>query len=202
MNGVTNVADEYNSVSENVHNASTSLHANSVITCFTNSTVNFSDLAEMHEDSVDCKNNHSATASVDLHYPFDSSASLQFTESKVSPSTSKSPKKTCIVSRNHSVSSDKQSDEYRQKRERNNRFVRACREKARQRHNQVEHRVSELLSENKQLCKRVDALTRELNIYRNLSTSVGAAIPREVDLMLDRPIPQPSESCLNNNNCG
>lgn len=98
------------------------------------------------------------------------------------PDSPPPPNKKTARSRNSSgADGDKDSDEYRMKRERNNRFVRACREKARQRNEEVERRVDELTTENKELTAKADSLTRELDIYRNLLVSVGTPVPAEVD---------------------
>ena len=74
-----------------------------------------------------------------------------------------------------------ESDEYRDKRERNNESVRKSREKARQRQEQTEERLGSLSAENRRLQDKVDSLEKELAILRGLFSNVGAAVPREVD---------------------
>jgi len=81
---------------------------------------------------------------------------------------------------------DKESDEYRDKRDKNNESVRKSRDKARQRQEETEGRLQTLADENQRLQDRVDSLEKELSILRGLFTNVGAAVPREVDGYLDR----------------
>lgn len=68
---------------------------------------------------------------------------------------------------------DKASDEYRRRRERNNIAVRKSREKAKQRSRETERKVSELVRENDALRKRVELLSKELNVLKSLLTNVG-----------------------------
>ncbi|XP_069739766.1 CCAAT/enhancer-binding protein beta-like [Narcine bancroftii] len=63
---------------------------------------------------------------------------------------------------------DKQSDEYRMRRERNNIAVRKSRDKAKLRNVETQHKVLELSAENERLQKRVEQLSRELSTLRNL----------------------------------
>jgi len=72
---------------------------------------------------------------------------------------------------------DKASDEYRRRRERNNIAVRKSREKAKQRCKDTERRVCDLVSENDKLRKRVELLSKELSVLKNLLSSVG--VPSE-----------------------
>lgn len=124
-------------------------------------------------------------------YGFVSSSEFNSNATAVTDNTNcKKSKKCSSFSRRHSETADKQSDEYRLKRERNNKFVRLCREKARERHKEIEQRVARLQSENKQLSQKVDALTSELAIYKNLFTSVGASVPPEVDVALAKSVSQ------------
>ncbi|CAL1277058.1 unnamed protein product [Larinioides sclopetarius] len=73
----------------------------------------------------------------------------------------------------HKKNVDKNSDEYRRRRERNNIAVRKSREKAKIRSRETERKVSELVRENDFLRKRVELLTKELNVLKNLLSSVG-----------------------------
>lgn len=124
-------------------------------------------------------------------YGFVSSSEFSNDAAAATDSTNcKKSKKFNSGNRKHSESADKQSDEYRLKRERNNKFVRLCREKAREKHKEIEQRVARLQSENKQLSQKVDALTSELAIYKNLFTSVGASVPPEVDVALAQSVAQ------------
>ncbi|XP_061591279.1 CCAAT/enhancer-binding protein beta [Cololabis saira] len=68
---------------------------------------------------------------------------------------------------------DKDSDEYRQRRERNNLAVRKSRDKAKLRNLETQHKVLELAAENDRLQKRVDQLSRELTTLRNLLSATG-----------------------------
>lgn len=71
--------------------------------------------------------------------------------------------------------SDKSSDEYRKRRERNNIAVRKSREKAKIRSRNTEERVTDLMNENDSLHKRLELLTKELNVLRSLFNNVGGA---------------------------
>ncbi|KAG8176265.1 hypothetical protein JTE90_012416 [Oedothorax gibbosus] len=68
---------------------------------------------------------------------------------------------------------DKASDEYKRRRERNNIAVRKSREKAKQRCKDTERRVTDLVSENDKLRKRVELLSKELSVLKNLLANVG-----------------------------
>ncbi|KAM4622809.1 CCAAT/enhancer-binding protein beta [Discoglossus pictus] len=63
---------------------------------------------------------------------------------------------------------DKQSDEYKIRRERNNIAVRKSRDKAKIRNMETQHKVLELTAENERLQKKVEQLSRELSTLRNL----------------------------------
>ncbi|XP_066442697.1 CCAAT/enhancer-binding protein beta [Eleutherodactylus coqui] len=68
----------------------------------------------------------------------------------------------------HKKALDKHSDEYKQRRERNNIAVRKSRDKAKIRNLETQHKVLELTAENERLQKRVEQLSRELGTLRNL----------------------------------
>lgn len=68
---------------------------------------------------------------------------------------------------------DKNSEEYRRRRERNNIAVRKSREKAKVRTRETEEKVKILMKENDRLTKRIELLTEELNVLRSLISSVG-----------------------------
>lgn len=68
---------------------------------------------------------------------------------------------------------EKDSDEYRQRRERNNQAVRKSRDKAKIRNMETQHKVLELAAENDRLQKRVEQLSRELSTLRNLLSATG-----------------------------
>jgi hypothetical protein len=73
--------------------------------------------------------------------------------------------------------SDKGSEEYKKRRERNNVAVRKSREKAKLRSRDTEKKVSELLRDNDQLRKRLDLMASQMNVMKQLLTSVG--VPSE-----------------------
>jgi hypothetical protein len=79
--------------------------------------------------------------------------------------------------KNSKKSVDKASDEYKKRRERNNIAVRKSREKAKIRSRETEKKVSELARENDSLRKKVDMLSKELNVLKSLLTNVG--VPAE-----------------------
>ncbi|XP_036389372.1 CCAAT/enhancer-binding protein beta [Megalops cyprinoides] len=68
---------------------------------------------------------------------------------------------------------EKDSEEYRQRRERNNLAVRKSRDKAKMRNLETQHKVLELTAENERLQKRVEQLSRELATLRNLLSATG-----------------------------
>lgn len=83
---------------------------------------------------------------------------------------------------------DKSSDEYRRRRERNNIAVRKSREKAKVRTRETEEKVKLLLKENERLQKRIELLTEELNVLRSLFSNVGVLpehLHREINKHLD-----------------
>mgnify|MGYP005983789369 FL=1 len=83
---------------------------------------------------------------------------------------------------------DKNSDEYRRRRERNNIAVRKSREKAKVRTRETEEKVKILIKENERLQKRIELLTEELNVLRSLFSNVGVLpehVHREINKHLD-----------------
>lgn len=83
---------------------------------------------------------------------------------------------------------DKSSDEYRRRRERNNIAVRKSREKAKVRTRETEEKVKLLVKENERLQKRIELLTEELNVLRSLFSNVGVLpehLHREINKHLD-----------------
>ncbi|EFA06345.2 CCAAT/enhancer-binding protein [Tribolium castaneum] len=83
---------------------------------------------------------------------------------------------------------DKNSDEYRRRRERNNIAVRKSREKAKVRTRETEEKVKILMKENERLQKRIELLTEELNVLRSLFSNVGVLpehVHREINKHLD-----------------
>ncbi|GFO16301.1 CCAAT enhancer binding protein [Plakobranchus ocellatus] len=74
---------------------------------------------------------------------------------------------------------EKGTEEYVEKRARNNVAVRKSRAKAKQKQRETESRVKSLLEQNDQLQKKVDSLTKELNVLKGLFVNIGASIPDE-----------------------
>ena len=91
------------------------------------------------------------------------------------------------------------SEEYRRRRERNNVAVRKSREKAKMRCRETEERVKFLSRENEGLHKRVEMMTKELTVLKNLFANVGVLpeqLQREIAKQLGdgfggRPAPPP-----------
>lgn len=72
---------------------------------------------------------------------------------------------------------DKNTMEYRQKRDRNNVAVRKSREKSKVRVMGTEKRVKELEEENTHLQSKIALLSKELNVLKSLFTSAGVSQP-------------------------
>ncbi|CAH0550811.1 unnamed protein product [Brassicogethes aeneus] len=92
------------------------------------------------------------------------------------------------VARKNMKPCDKNSDEYRRRRERNNIAVRKSREKAKVRTRETEEKVKILIKENERLQKRIELLTEELNVLRSLFSNVGVLpehVHREINKHLD-----------------
>jgi len=103
------------------------------------------------------------------------------TRERLNETVASQPKAKTSSRKRHICDLDKDSEEYRDKRDRNNESVRKSRDKARQRQEETEGRLQTLVTENERLQDRVDSLEKELSILRGLFTNVGAAVPREVD---------------------
>lgn len=84
---------------------------------------------------------------------------------------------------------DKNSDEYRRRRERNNIAVRKSREKAKVRTRETEEKVKILVKENERLQKRIELLTEELSVLRSLFQNVGI-LPEQVHRELNKHLDQ------------
>ncbi|KAJ8925456.1 hypothetical protein NQ315_009290 [Exocentrus adspersus] len=92
------------------------------------------------------------------------------------------------IARKNMKPCDKNSDEYRRRRERNNIAVRKSREKAKVRTRETEEKVKILMKENERLQKRIELLTEELNVLRSLFSNVGVLpehVHREINKHLD-----------------
>lgn len=84
---------------------------------------------------------------------------------------------------------DKNSEEYRRRRERNNIAVRKSREKAKVRTRETEEKVKILVKENERLQKRIELLTEELSVLRSLFQNVGI-LPEQVHRELNKHLDQ------------
>lgn len=84
--------------------------------------------------------------------------------------------------RNRSL--DKNSEEYRLRRQRNNIAVRKSRDKAKIKQQETENRVKALSEENERLQKKVDLLTKELTVLKSLFTNVGVPVPASLAAVL------------------
>ncbi|XP_052816649.1 CCAAT/enhancer-binding protein delta-like [Mya arenaria] len=80
----------------------------------------------------------------------------------------------------------KNTTEYFDKRARNNVAVRKSREKAKLRQGETETRVNQLTNENERLQKKVDLLSKELNVLKSLFINVGSALPENFEELLSR----------------
>lgn len=89
------------------------------------------------------------------------------------------------VARKTMKSCDKNSDEYRRRRERNNIAVRKSREKAKVRTRETEEKVKILVKENERLQKRIELLTEELSVLRSFFQNVGV-LPEQVHRELNK----------------
>ncbi|CAG5117055.1 unnamed protein product [Candidula unifasciata] len=72
---------------------------------------------------------------------------------------------------------EKGTQEYVDKRARNNVAVRKSRAKAKEKQKETEVRVQALVDQNEQLQKKVDMLSKELNVLKGLFMNIGASIP-------------------------
>lgn len=77
------------------------------------------------------------------------------------------------------------SNEYIEKRERNNIAVRKSRDKAKKKQEETHKKLQALSTHNEQLQKKVDLLTKELTVLKSLFVNVGAALPKNLDKLLD-----------------
>ena len=94
------------------------------------------------------------------------------------------PSKLAVKSRRRTF--DKESEEYKQRRERNNIAVRKSRDKAREKQQQTNERLAELQKHNDELQKKCDLLTKELHVLKGLFTNVGAALPKEFKAFMQK----------------
>lgn len=72
----------------------------------------------------------------------------------------------------------KDTEEYRDRRDRNNVAVRKSRDKAKQKQQETESKLGELTAKNENLQKKVDLLTKELTVLRGLFINVGVNLPQ------------------------
>ncbi len=72
---------------------------------------------------------------------------------------------------------DKESDEYKQRRQRNNVAVRKSRDRSRQKAQETQVRVQELKEENQQLENKVMLLSKELSLLKDLFLAHAREVP-------------------------
>ena len=77
----------------------------------------------------------------------------------------------------------KDSEDYRQRRDRNNVAVRKSRDKAKQQQQETQKKVKSLSDENERLTKKCELLEKELNVLKGLFTNVGAVLPPELQCL-------------------
>lgn len=77
---------------------------------------------------------------------------------------------------------DKMSDEYKMRRERNNIAVKKSREKSRAKAKETQQQVSRLRAENEQLEQKVQLLTKELSVLKDLFLAhAGNTVPNNTE---------------------
>lgn len=79
----------------------------------------------------------------------------------------------------------KDSDEYKEKRARNNIAVRKSRAKAKEKQRMTEERVKELMDLNESLHKRLEMLTKEVTVLKGLFINVGASLPEDFSKLME-----------------
>ncbi|XP_067943717.1 uncharacterized protein [Watersipora subatra] len=81
---------------------------------------------------------------------------------------------------------DKNTENYRAKRERNNVAVRRSREKKKQREIENEMRVQELSDENSKLQNRLDVVLKEMKLLKSLYENIGVSLPTDTQMKIER----------------
>lgn len=71
----------------------------------------------------------------------------------------------------------KGTEEYKQRREKNNIAVRKSRDKTKKQQAETQQKVKELSDENDRLQKKVDLLSKELSVLKGLFSNIGAVLP-------------------------
>lgn len=102
---------------------------------------------------------------------------------------------------------DKDSDEYRQRRERNNLAVKKSRMRSKQKAQDTQQRVNELKEENERLEAKIKLLSKELSVLKdlflehahNLADNVQPP-PGGVNAVASPPVPNHNNNNGNNNN--
>lgn len=74
---------------------------------------------------------------------------------------------------------EKQSDEYKEKRQRNNIAVKKSREKSRAKARETQERVTRLKKENEDLEMKVQLLSKELSVLKDLFLAHASSVARE-----------------------
>lgn len=97
------------------------------------------------------------------------------------------PEKTVVSFGNKKVKKD--TDEYKERRVKNNEAVKKCRMKNLQEQSQKEERMSKLEDENRQLSGRVESLMKELSVLKNIIVQMSPTrgkLPEHVEKMIKR----------------
>ncbi len=97
-------------------------------------------------------------------------------------------------------SSDKNSDEYRQRRERNNLAVKKSRMRSKQKAQDTQQRVNELKEENERLEAKIKLLSKELSVLKDLFLEHAHNLADNVQPPASSG--GPGDLCNNNNNSG
>lgn len=80
----------------------------------------------------------------------------------------------------------KYSDEYHERRVKNNEAVKKSRMKAKEKQKDTEHKMSKLAEENRSLNDRVDLLLKELNVLKSLYRELNQDLPAPAVKALER----------------
>lgn len=75
---------------------------------------------------------------------------------------------------------EKGTEEYKQRRERNNIAVRKSRDKTKRAQAETQAKVQELSDENDKLQRKVDLLTKELSVLKGLFSNIGVKLPDQL----------------------
>lgn len=120
-------------------------------------------------NGISLPHSHTTITSLSEHSPLMMAGTDQLVGTR--PAPGKAPKKS------KKKVADKNTREYREKRERNNIAVRKSREKNRQQILETQQRVKELEEENAALQSKITLLSKELKVLKDLFASAGVSQP-------------------------